>query len=86
MGFSQEGVLGVGQFVFLRTMHGSTRVDTLIVRTVAYGVLTTQTHCKKILCIGVRCAVSGIRTVRPLLFGQTVTVENYRNVLTARTE
>ena len=79
-------VLGGGQFVSLRTMHGSTRVDTLIDRTVAHGVLTTQTHCKKTLCVGVRCAVSGIRTVRLLLFGETVTVGNCGNVLTAGTE
>ena len=86
MGFSQEGVFGVGQFVSVRTMHGSTRVDTLTVRTVANGVLTAQTHCKKILCVGVRCAVSGIRTERPLLLGETITAENCGNVLTGGTE
>jgi hypothetical protein len=79
-------VLGVGQFVSLLAMHGSTRVDTLTVRTVANGVLTAQTHCKKILCVGVRCAVSGTRTERLLLLGETITAENCGNVLTARTE
>ena len=49
-------------------------------------MLATQTYCKKVFCVGVRCVVTGTRTVRPLLFGETVTVENYRNVLTAGTE
>ena len=43
--------LCVGQFVFLRTKRYSTSVDTLIVKTIEYGLLKTHVHCMKILCI-----------------------------------
>jgi hypothetical protein len=77
--------LCVGQFVFLRTKRYSTSMDTLIVKTIEYGLLKTHVHCMKILCIrhrlvfGKRCLENNRWTT---VFEETITAENYSDILT----
>ena len=66
--------------------HGSTLGDTLIVKTVEYGVLKTLWHCIKIVCI-YQILVFGMQyleneIVRQLFFEETVAAESYENHVT----
>jgi hypothetical protein len=66
--------------------HGSTLGDTLIVKTVEYGVLKTPWHCIKIVCI-YQTLVFGMQyleneIVRQLFFEETVAAESYENHVT----